>query len=229
MYKRLSYTLNTRDRAFPGAPTLSLAPFEAIADGSACNTFQVTLFNHFGSHMDGPNHFNENGKQLYELELSHFIYESPLLVDIPKSEGERVAPEDLIPFEDKIMKADLLLIRSGFSRMREENNEVYSEKGPCISSEAARLIVGRYSHLKAVGMDWISLSSPLHKEDGVMAHEIMLGKQGNPPVLIIEDINLRELEADRLETVFAFPVFVEGIDSAPVTIVAKIRDSAQEE
>lgn len=227
MYKRLSYTLNTRDRAFPGAPTISLSPFESIEDGDACNTFQVTLFNHFGTHMDGPNHFNGDGKKLYELELSRFIFERPLLVDIPKSVGEMVMQEDLVPFEDQIMKADLLLIRSGFSRMREENNAVYSAQGPCISSEAARLITKKYSNLKAVGMDWISLSSPLHIEDGVLAHQIMLGKQGNAPVLIIEDIDLRDLQADKLETVFALPVFIEGIDSAPVTIIAKIRDNSK--
>lgn len=225
MYKRLSYTLNTRDRAFPGAPTISLSPFESIEKGDACNTFQVTLFNHFGTHMDGPNHFNGEGKQLYQLELSRFIFERPLLVDIPKAEGEMVMPEDLLTFEEAIMKADLLLIRSGFSWKREEDNTVYSAQGPCISSDAAHLITERYGNLKAVGMDWISLSSPLHIEDGVLAHQIMLGKQGNSPVLIIEDIDLRGLEADKLETVFALPVFIEGIDSAPVTILAKIRDN----
>lgn len=224
MYRRLSYTLNTRDRAFPGAPTISLSPFESIEGGDTCNTFQVTLFNHFGTHMDGPNHFNGNGKQLYELDLSRFIFERPLLVDIPKSEGEMVTPEDLFPFEDQIRKADLLLIRSGFSQKREEDNAVYSAQGPCISSDAAQLIVGKYGNLKAVGLDWISLSSPLHMGDGVLAHQIMLGKQGNAPVLIIEDIDLRGLEAEQLEAVFALPVFIEGIDSAPVTIIAKIKD-----
>lgn len=227
MYKRLSYTLNTRDRAFPGAPTISVLPFESMERGDVCNTFQVTLFNHFGTHMDGPNHFNGDGKQLYELELSRFIFERPLLVDIPKAEGEMVLPEDLIPFESQIMKPDLLLIRSGFSRMREEDSGVYSAQGPCVSADAARLITEKYGNLKAVGLDWISLSSPLHIEDGVLAHQIMLGKQGNAPVLIIEDIDLRGLDADKLESVFALPVFIEGIDSAPVTILAKIKDDSE--
>ena len=177
--------------------------------------------------MDGPNHFNGDGKQLYELELSRFIFERPLLVDIPKAEGEMVLPEDLIPFESQIMKADLLLIRSGFSRMREEDSGVYSAQGPCVSADAARLITEKYGNLKAVGLDWISLSSPLHIEDGVLAHQIMLGKQGKAPVLIIEDIDLRGLDADKLESVFALPVFIEGIDSAPVTILAKIKDDSE--
>ncbi len=224
MYRRLSYTLNVRDHAFPGAPTMRIEPFESMQEGDRLNTYNVTLFNHFGTHMDGPNHFNGQGRQLYELELSTFIFEKPLLVDIPKGRGELVEPEELMRFDEAIRAADLLLVRSGFSAMRASDNRAYSEEGPAISARAAELIVERYQNLKAVGMDWISLSSPLHLEDGIRAHQIMLGKTGAEPVLIIEDIDLSGLDPDTLETVFALPLFIEGIDSAPVTILAKIRD-----
>ncbi len=224
MYRRLSYTLNVRDHAFPGAPTMRVEPFESMQEGDRLNTYNVTLFNHFGTHMDGPNHFNGQGRQLYELELSTFIFEKPLLVDIPKGRGELVEPEELMRFDEAIRAADLLLVRSGFSAMRASDNRAYSEEGPAISARAAELIVERYQNLKAVGMDWISLSSPLHLEDGIRAHQIMLGKTGAEPVLIIEDIDLSGLDPDTLETVFALPLFIEGIDSAPVTILAKIRD-----
>ena len=129
-----------------------------------------------------------------------------------------------LKFDEAIRAADLLLVRSGFSAMRASDNRAYSEEGPAISARAAELIVERYQNLKAVGMDWISLSSPLHLEDGIRAHQIMLGKTGAEPVLIIEDIDLSGLDPDTLETVFALPLFIEGIDSAPVTILAKIRD-----
>ena len=224
MYRRLSYTLNVRDHAFPGAPTMRIEPFESMQKGDRLNTYNVTLFNHFGTHMDGPNHFNGQGRQLYELELSTFIFEKPLLVDIPKGRWELVEPEELMRFDEAIRAADLLLVRSGFSAMRASDNRAYSEEGPAISARAAELIVERYQNLKAVGMDWISLSSPLHLEDGIRAHQIMLGKTGAEPVLIIEDIDLSGLDPDTLETVFALPLFIEGIDSAPVTILAKIRD-----
>ena len=224
MYRRLSYTLNVRDHAFPGAPTMRIEPFESMQKGDRLNTYNVTLFNHFGTHMDGPNHFNGQGRQLYELELSTFMFEKPLLVDIPKGRGELVEPEELMRFDEAIRAADLLLVRSGFSAMRASDNRAYSEEGPAISARAAELIVERYQNLKAVGMDWISLSSPLHLEDGIRAHQIMLGKTGAEPVLIIEDIDLSGLDPDTLETVFALPLFIEGIDSAPVTILAKIRD-----
>ena len=122
MYRRLSYTLNVRDHAFPGAPTMRIEPFESMQKGDRLNTYNVTLFNHFGTHMDGPNHFNGQGRQLYELELSTFIFEKPLLVDIPKGRGELVEPEELMRFDEAIRAADLLLVRSGFSAMRASDN-----------------------------------------------------------------------------------------------------------
>lgn len=225
MYLCLSHPLNLRDRAFPGAPTLKLTPFEVIGENdSACNTWRVELFNHFGTHMDGPNHFNPQGLQLWQLPLSTFVAEHPLLVDIPKGEGEAVTPEELLPYDEALQQADMLFIRSGFESVRSSDNEAYSCRGPCLSAAAARLIVDRWPQLKAVGMDWISLSSPLHLEDGIRAHQIMLGLHGNRPVQIIEDVALAAVDAARLEKVFVMPLFVEGIDSAPVTILATLRD-----
>ena len=226
MYMRLSHTLNVRDHAFPGAPTLTLRPFEVIGEaGSACNTFRVELFNHFGTHMDGPNHFNPTGRQLWQMPLDTFVSERPLLLDIPKGEGEAVLPEELLAHDEALQKADMLFIRSGFEAVRYTDNQRYSERGPSVSAAAARLIVDRWPNLKAVGMDWISLSSPLNLADGIRAHQIMLGLEGNEPVLIIEDIALAEVDAGRLEQVLCVPLFVEGIDSAPVTILAKLRDN----
>ncbi len=226
MYVRLSHDLNVRDHAFPGAPTLKLTPFEIIGeDGSPCNTFQFELFNHYGTHMDGPNHFNPAGEQLWQMPLETFLSKRPLLLDIPKGEGEAVLPEELILYDADIRKADMLFIRSGFETIRYQDNLRYSQRGPSISADAARLIVERWPNLKAVGMDWISLSSPLNLPDGIRAHQIMLGCGGNKPVLIIEDMALAQVNSTRLEQVLCIPLFIEGIDSAPVTVLAKLKDS----
>ena len=211
MYLRLSHDLNVRDHAFPGAPTLKLMPFEVIGEnGSSCNTYRVELFNHYGTHMDGPNHFDAKGK--------------PLLLYIPKGEGEAVLPEELLAHDEALQKADMLFIRSGFEVVRRQDNLRYSQRGPSVSAAAAQLIVARWQNLKAVGMDWISLSSPMNLQDGIRAHQFMLGCGGNKPVLIIEDVALARVDAARLEQVLCIPLFIEGIDSAPVTILAKLKD-----
>ena len=223
MYKLLSYINKEGDLAWPGAPTVKLTGFESIKDGDACNTFRIEIFNHFGSHMDAPKHFNDSGESISDFSIDNFIYESPVLVDIPKSFGELVTKEEILKFDDRIKSADLLMIRSGFAKYRIEAAERYSREGPGVSAEAAELLVKRFPRLKAIGLDWISLASFTDINDGILAHQRMLGKFGDKHIFIIEDLNFDELNSElKIRRVFALPLMVSGIDSAPVTVVAEL-------
>ncbi len=224
MIKRISYLLDEDDRGFPGAPTMRIEPFESMKKGDVLNTFNVTIFNHFGTHMDGPFHFNPNGCCLYEYEPEEFFFKKPVIIDIPKKKGELVESEDLQPFDAQIREADLLMIRTGFCNIRKSDNEGYAKEGPGISASCAERIVHNYADLKAVALDWISLCSPLHPFEGVRAHQIMLGKEGTRPILIIEDVDMRDLKQETLKRVIALPLYIKGTDSAPVTMVAEIEE-----
>ena len=79
-YQFLSHPLDTNDPGFPGEPTLTIQPATRIAEGDAYNSSIVHLFNHFGTHFDAPAHFNPHGRSIAELDISHFIYERPLLI-----------------------------------------------------------------------------------------------------------------------------------------------------
>ena len=88
-YHFLSHPLNVADSGFPGEPTLRIEKSTRIADGDAYNSSILHLFNHFGTHYDAPAHFNPNGPTISELPIEHFIYEHPLLIDLPKGEALR--------------------------------------------------------------------------------------------------------------------------------------------
>ena len=225
MRKRISYLLDVGDRGFPGAPTMHIEPFESMNKGDVLNTFNVTIFNHFGTHMDGPFHFNSDGCCLYEYYVDEFFYEAPLLIDVPKDKGGLIDAEDLEPFDEQIREADLLMIRTGFCYIRSSDNEGYANEGPGISASCAERIVHEYPDLKAVALDWISLASPLHPWEGVRAHQIMLGKGGTRPVLIIEDVDMRDLKPQELRRVIALPLYIRGTDSAQVTMVAELEET----
>ena len=64
--------------------------------------------------MDAPLHFNPKGAAVKDLPIEEFLYENPLLVDIPKGAGEKIYTEDLRPYEQEIKGRDLLMIRRGF-------------------------------------------------------------------------------------------------------------------
>lgn len=222
MYRLLSYPIHDAAPGWPGNPKVKVEPQEALSHGDPANMSTIVLFNHFGSHMDGPKHFNDRGPNLHQLPLHTFIYERPFLLDLPKSFGELIRKEELEQAQDDILQADLLIIRSGFAAERSRDPERYAAEGVGISSEACRYLIETFDRLKAIAIDWISLASYAHLADGILAHEYLLGKyHAGKYICIIEDLNFHELRSGELRKVFALPLLVEGIDSAPVTVVAE--------
>lgn len=220
-YQLLSYPLDVKDPGFPGEPTLTYDTCTSTEKGDVYNSAIIHLFNHFGTHFDAPKHFNPNGLSITELPLTHFIYEKPLLIDVPKSAGSLIEPEDLAPYLAQIKKADCLLIRTGLEQLRSDSPQQYAENGGAVSIQAAKYLIDHASNLKAIGFDFISLASPANPEHGVEAHQIMLGMYKENFICIIEDMKLSQLDSKTLKRVLAMPLLVKGIDSAQVTILAE--------
>ncbi len=73
--------------------------------------------------------------------------------------------------------------------------------------------------IKAIGIDTISITAFQRKEEGRSAHKILLKKSNSGrPMLIIEDLNL-SMEYANFSRIFAIPIFIKGIDSAPCTVI----------
>lgn len=224
VYQYLSYPLDVRDPGFPGEPTLSLETCTNTDKGDVYNSSKIHLFNHFGSHFDAPRHFNPNGVTITELPLSQFIYEKPLLLDIPKQSGQMIEPADLRPHLSAIQQADVLLIRTGFEQLRKENPSEYAHNGGAVSIQCAEFLIENAANLKAIGFDFISLASPAHPEHGVKAHQIMLGMYSPNFICIIEDLTLADVNKTTLKRIFALPLRVKGVDSAQVTVLAEYSE-----
>ena len=95
---------------------------------------------------------------------------------------------------------------------------VYMFEGPGFSAEAAEYLTNY--NLKGIGFDFISLSSPLHREEGRKAHKILLFKG----ILIIEDMNLINLPRE-IKRLFVIPIYIKGLDSATCTVFAELTSS----
>jgi len=93
----------------------------------------------------------------------------------------------------------------------------YMRRGPCLSAEAAGYL-RKFSNLRALGIDTISISSPLLREVGREAHRLLLKGRS---FLIVEDMDLLGKPVDYKRVVIA-PLLVEEVDSAPCTILAEI-------
>lgn len=221
-YKRLSY--NISEKTTPSANgrwlhKVRYASIESMDKGDRSNVYIVELLNHCGSHIDLPRHQIADGKRVTDFPIDQYIYEHPLLIDVPVGDEQNVEPDHLESFQDLLGQADLVLFRSGYSQYRSDL-ERYTWKTPGVSPETAQYLVDHCPQLKAVGVDFLSLELLLDMSHDFAAHRIFFQQD----IMILEDLNLQDLPQKNLKRVFAFPLYVEGVDSFPVTVAAELSE-----
>lgn len=145
-----------------------------------------------------------------------------MVLDIPKKEQEKISTEDLKRHHAAIRECDLLCCKTGWAATREDNPDYYATYGPYFSSEAVEYLLAEFPGLRAIGMDFISLGSPLHPQEAVLAHKAATGNDeaNGRFILLFEDMILDD-ELNRAKRVYAWPLFIEGTDASPTTIVAE--------
>lgn len=221
MYVLLSHPITLDAPNWPGAPRITVRPLHQIALGDVANTHVVEIYSHYGTHVDGPYHFNPEGARLSQLDMGDFIYSRPAVLDLPLGDNQLVQAADIADAEvDR--GADLLIIRSGFEQHRSER-ERYEARGPGFSAAAARRLRDTFPRLRALAIDWLSLAAFSGGDEGVEAHRELLGRaRGDRAILIYEDVRVSALTGRRPSEMIALPLFIEGLDGCPCTIVAKV-------
>lgn len=222
-FKLLSFSLSATAPT-PGARTpLSLRVDESIEQGHLGNTFYYTAWNHAGTHIDAPAHMLRTGKPITAFQIHDFIFERPCVVDVPKGDSQLITSVDLQPCEEIIAKCDLLLLRTGFTRYRATDPIRYRDQNPGLSTEVAHYLSStRFPLLRAIGIDTISMAATSHVLEGVQAHKILFAREDGSSVFLIEDVDLTS-DLTQLRRVFVVPLFIEGLDSSPCTIMAEIE------
>ncbi len=225
MKKYLSYILDPEAPVWPGEPTIEITHCTEIKGDCLYNSFSSVLPDHCGTHYDAPWHFNPKGPKITELPMEYFWFENVFELDLPKNAGEGVLAEDLKPWAEEIRKADLLLIRTGFSSVRRGNPEVYGHNGPYLSPEAAEYLVREFPELKTVGFDFLSVGSPANNLSAA-AHQMLLGCHTDHFVTAIEDMDLSCLyeEHGKIRRVIAAPLRISGTDSSQVCVIAEFDE-----
>lgn len=223
-FVRLSYEIREGGPGWPGDPGYNWEQVISIARGDVANRGVIHLSNHFGTHLDAPNHFNGEGLKIADVPLERFIYERPLLIDAPKGARELVSRADLEAHDGAIREADLVLIRTGWGSARAADPERYSSEGPGVSPEACDYLIEQ-PQLKAIALDIVSLASYRRLDpEGILAHQILCGVgRKDRYVIIIEDVDLSLYPAGA-RRVSAIPLFPEGADSSPCTVFAEVAD-----
>lgn len=221
MPRLLSHPVGPDTPPFGDDPAPAFTPVSLIETGGPGNWHLVTTLNHMGTHVDAPWHFNPEGLRITELDLSWWSYARPVLIDVPCEDAAQLTPADLEPFRDAAQAADMLLVRTGFGRARSDPSR-YGRRNPSFRPETAQWLLA-LPDLRALAVDLPSVACPLYPDDGVAFHRAVLGQRASDRfVLLVEDVRLDAdlTQADLARGIFMAPWLLEGLDAAPVTMVA---------
>jgi len=213
--KFLSHSVSVNTPSYgTGESKLKIENTKSISRGDSSNVSVFTMENHLSTHVDCPAHFFTNGTRVATYTADAWFFGKPHVVYVAACENQLIGKDDLgrIP-ED----CDLVLIKTGFQRYRGHDN--YSCANPGLEPGVGDFLRRRHPSLRALGLDLISVSSYSNRELGRITHRTFLDPDGvGSPILIIEDMDL-DHDLSGLRAVWALPLRMEGIDSAPCTVV----------
>jgi len=186
-YLYLSYSIKDDMPVYGGTGSVTISPVKSIAVGDTSNVFSFTMENHWGTHIDSSNHFFDEGMKVFEHPADFWCFRKPRVVDISLKPSEIMKSTECLELLER--DADLLLFRSKWSDYRDR--DLYGTENPGIGPEIGSFIRRNFPSVRAVGIDWVSVSSFRDGRQGVETHKVFLNPKGEGhPVLIIEDMDL---------------------------------------
>jgi kynurenine formamidase len=111
---KLSYDISPAMPIFKGNHPNRIEMIDSFEQGKTWISFNLTLFNHNGTHIDAPYHFIRRGKKISDYHLDEMIFRKFKIVDVSKSAGAGITVDDLRHAARTKGKYDLFLIRTGF-------------------------------------------------------------------------------------------------------------------
>lgn len=218
----LSYFIDEFTPVYGTIPLLEIQNYSSINSGDSSNSVIIKLHNHTGTHIDVPKHFIDEGKCLTDYRIEDFIYSMPAIINLTLGPGELINKSHLERYSKKLLRADIVLFVTGFGKYR--GKDIYKTQNPGIHPDGIRYIRTEFKNIKAIGVDTISISSYMHRNEGRTAHKEAFRKDRKygEPLLLIEDLDLRR-KLNNLDKILVFPFFIKGIDASPCTVLGRIR------
>jgi len=178
-------------------------------EGTSFQIGKIDMVSNTGTYIDCPFHRFENGKDLSEIGLEHFVELEGTLISIPYTKQKRITAEDL---KGHPIKNKAVLIHTGWAEYW--NTEKYYEQHPYLTKDAADYLVE--NQVKLTGIDSHNIDDTAGKSRPV--HTTLLGND----ILIVEHLcNLQSLHGHKF--IFsAVPPKFKGVGTFPVRAMAKL-------
>lgn len=204
-FKDISMKISGEMIIYDGDPKFSYKYTNSIDNGDICNTWQMSLGSHTGTHIDAPLHFFKNGLAVDQLPLSYFIGKAKIIgINHPnaityneiKSCG--ICEGDRILFKTK---------NSDFSSIGAfKKDYVY------IDAEAAKYLVEQ--KVRTVGVDYLSV-----ERFGSTTHDTHRTFLKNN-IVLIEGLRLKEVTSGEYEMI-GIPLNIKEGNGSPIRVIIR--------
>ena len=206
----LTHVIEANMPVYPGTepPTLESAN---TYEKDGFKETKISMFTHTGTHMDPPAHLYADRTTLNAFPADQFIGKALVIDCTSLSEGDAITMEQLIPYGNKVEKADFLLFYLGWDKRW--GTDSYFGDYPCIDDAVMDLILdGNY---KGIGFDVIGLD-PIADEN-LTRHKRLF--KSNDIVNIENLCNLGQCGSD-LFRFSCFPLKLTDCDGSPIRAIA---------
>jgi arylformamidase len=189
-------------------------PYRTMAEGHTSSSSTVSFNTHSGTHVDAPLHFCLGGATVADLLVAGKVFSPVMILDLPKTGDACIMPEDIGPALRKCRDAAALLVRTGEWKRRIRDPRGYAEEHAWVHPQVPGLLREGLPALRLFGIDTVSISSPVHREEGRACHRAFLC--GSPPLLILEDLDLSDVRLNGMGfRLHIYPWFREALDGVP--------------
>ena len=184
----LSHSLSQDTPLYGNGEGIHFTSDKEIEKGDSCNTMNLSLPNHSGTHIDFPYHFNPEGKTINDYPAEYWQFDHVEMVDLSGKVGncQIIGPELFSGLGN--LATDLLMIKTGNSI--EGGTDRYTLTPLGLSAELAPFLKMVFPKLRCIGMDLISVLSYSKREEGRKAHNIFLNPDKGEPILLNKDMKL---------------------------------------
>lgn len=192
--------------AWPGEPKPVVERLKRMADGAESNVTRIDAAVHYGTHMDAPVHFLENGTGIEALPVDALV--GPALVAyLPEVD---VITADALAGLNWPRGIDRVLFKTRNSALWDDLDHAFATDYVAVAADGARALVER--NVRLVGVDYLSVEPFVN--DDFATHRTLLGAG----VIIVEGLDLRRVPPGIYEMA-CLPMKIVGADGAPTRVV----------
>lgn len=215
----MSHALDEETPSYGNRDKLVISSKSEIVDGNGANTSSLLFTNnHLGTHFDAPYHFCSEGKKTLDYTAKDFLFDKIGVVKCSCDKAKLIKRNDL-DLSSVPMDMDFLFVNTGYERHRGQPK--YHNDNPGLDESLANDLRTEFPSIRAIGFDFISLTSWKFRDEGKAGHRAFLC--GAHPILVIEDVTFSDYKDEAITSLVVAPLRTVDGNGGPVTIIANLK------